>query len=151
MGKTHPSLLYLFFDSRIGTTLLLLQCLEPILLDVDSKNDQKAALASKSHYIYLLLELCASDEFQISDCALQIFNKYKQKHPDIFEIHLNRYDSTYRHVGDKSNGDKNIDDKTFLVLCQNYYENFAKLNIIQNLVMFYLCLLIRLVMTHSNL
>ena len=93
MGKTHPSLLYLFFDSRIGTTLLLLQCLEPILLDTDSKNDQKAALASKSHYIYLLLELCASDEFQISDCALQIFNKYKQKHPDIFEIHLNRYES----------------------------------------------------------
>ena len=93
MGKTHPSLLYLLFDFRIGTTLLLLQCLEPILLDVDSKNDQKAALASKSHYIYLLLEHCASDEFQISDCALQIFNKYKQKHPDIFEIHLNRYES----------------------------------------------------------
>ena len=77
-----------------GTTLLLLQCLEPILLDAESKNDQKAALASKSHYIYLLLELCASDEFQISDCALQIFNKYKQKHPDIFEIHLNRSERT---------------------------------------------------------
>ena len=97
--RTHPSLLqsyesFVFRISVTGTTLLLLQCLEPILLDADSKNDQKAALASKSHYIYLLLELCASDEFQISDCALQIFNKYKQKHPDIFEIHLNRLERT---------------------------------------------------------
>ena len=92
-GQDAPLFTLFVFDSRIGTTLLLLQCLEPILLDVDSKNDQKAALASKSHYIYLLLELCASNEFQISDCALQIFNKYKQKHPDIFEIHLNRYES----------------------------------------------------------
>ena len=99
IGKTHPSLLqshesFVFRFPVTGTTLLLLQCLEPILLDTDSKNDQKAALASKSHYIYLLLELCASDEFQISDCALQIFNKYKQKHPDVFEIHLNRLERT---------------------------------------------------------
>ena len=71
--------------------------MEPILLDVDleSKNDHKATLASMSHYIYLLLELCASDEFQISDSALQIFNKYKQKHPDIFKIHLNRFENVF--------------------------------------------------------
>ena len=99
IGKTHPSLLQsheslIFRFPVTGTTLLLLQCLETILLDTDSKNDHKAALASKSHYIYLLLELCASDEFQISDCALQIFNKYKQKHPDVFEIHLNRLERT---------------------------------------------------------
>ena len=77
--------------------------MKPILLDVDleSKNDHKATLASMSHYIYLLLELCASDEFQISDSALQIFNKYKQKHPDIFKIHLNRFEDNMlssRHI-----------------------------------------------------